>query len=1055
MKKKITFSIFVLCVVLVVTALTLVACNKDDLGGLVKPQNIKYDGTTITWDKVAVANYYYVSINGGDNQRVNSNTFTYDAGNKEFTAKITAVNSVADLSTEKTFYPLEKVTNVQIGNDGTISWSEVNGANEYIISVNGEVMQDTVSTNFFDALNEGSNRISIKASVKNDDSYFSYWSDDINLYIHYAPNKIKYDGEKITWTGNAPQYEININGQKTEVNETSFVYDSNNLDFDVEIKALGNYASTFDSKISVMDFHYLDSVRNVNVVDGVLCWDKVAGANEYKLKINGVIQNVKITDNEYGNLTTGTSLDVQLLPYAGDNYFSNWTESKTVYILESPVLNWNSDLELDGLANNNLTWDLVNGAAGYSVETTFNGNVTNEDFSAMQASYANAYISVGVYEIRVKALSLGDGTYSDSKYSDTIKIERLAAPKAVASGFIVSDASNLKNGFTVNYQAVSNASSYQLYKDGVLLSGKESTGLSITDNAVAGDSVITQQEYTYMVKSIGSVKNIGSMKYVTLSCLSDSALSFNITVQAMPTGFNMSGFNANWNPVTGNNGYAVKYAATVIGTNTELIDLSTIKAGTYSVSVCTKGNGSAVLASNFTAEASIVRLAAPTGIKITYGSGEGLLNFDSVSYAKSYQTFIDASGTSIPESSFDNMYQFIKESGTTLNMIAVANYYNELGTIYYMTSEASATQQFIRLAAPTFPEGALSNSKELLWNASSNINTQEYTPTYAVYEGGVMQTGGVQNATKFNIEYLDGGMSYTFKVKAVGNDSKYLDSEMSNSITVYKLATPVLNISDGAYVWTTVANASSYVLEIDGQIVDNDIHVSGSTYSYIPLYNTIGTHTVKLYAAGDGYNNINSNNCVYYQVVKALLAPEIEFSYSSDEFVNGGKITVNITTPSENAKSYQYEIAGESATSSDLTYSKTIESTGTYYIKVKAVGGNFDSSDNYYIDSQYVGGNDAYKIVLLAPPTFSTFSINSDGVIKWGTVSGANGYDYYLACGDEDYPASYSHVAAAALNPISDYSSYQTIKIKVRAYGGNVNTVSSSWIEYIWTNPKM
>ncbi|MGN1096236.1 MAG: hypothetical protein ACI4QU_00120, partial [Christensenellales bacterium] len=116
MKKKITFSIFILCVILIVATITLVACNKDDLGGLVKPQNIKYDGTTITWDKVAVANYYYVSINGGDNQRVNSNTFTYDAGNKEFTAKITAVNSVADLSTEKTFYPLEKVTNIQIGN---------------------------------------------------------------------------------------------------------------------------------------------------------------------------------------------------------------------------------------------------------------------------------------------------------------------------------------------------------------------------------------------------------------------------------------------------------------------------------------------------------------------------------------------------------------------------------------------------------------------------------------------------------------------------------------------------------------------------------------------------------------------------------------------------------------------------------------------------------------------------------------------------------------------------------------------------------------------------
>ena len=222
--------------------------------------------------------------------------------------------------------------------------------------------------------------MAIKAKVKGDDSYFSSWSDDINLYIYSAPQRVKYDGEKITWTGNAQKYEVNVNGQKTEVNEASFVYNSNNLDFDVEIKALGNYANTYDSKITSMDFHYLDSVRNVNIVDGVLTWDKVNGATEYKLKIDGVIQNIKIEDNRYGKLLTGKSLDVQLLPYAGENYFSNWTETKTIYILETPVLNWNADLELDGLANNNLTWNLVNGAAGYTVETNFDGNINEKGY---------------------------------------------------------------------------------------------------------------------------------------------------------------------------------------------------------------------------------------------------------------------------------------------------------------------------------------------------------------------------------------------------------------------------------------------------------------------------------------------------------------------------------------------------------------------------------------------------------------------------------------------------------------------------------------------------
>ena len=48
-------------------------------------------------------------------------------------------------------------------------------------------------------------------------------------------------------------------------------------------------------------------------------------------------------------------------------------------------------------------------------------------------------------------------------------------------------------------------------------------------------------------------------------------------------------------------------------------------------------------------------------------------------------------------------------------------------------------------------------------------------------------------------------------------------------------------------------------------------YVSGSMYSYVPHYTTIGNHTAKLYAVGDGYNNINSNNFTYTQVVKACL----------------------------------------------------------------------------------------------------------------------------------------------------------------------------------------
>ncbi len=424
----------------------------------------------------------------------------------------------------------------------------------------------------------------------------------------------------------------------------------------------------------------------------------------------------------------------------------------------------------------------------------------------------------------------------------------------------------------------------------------------------------------------------------------------------------------------------------------------------------------------------------------------------SVANAKSYEVYYEGSSQAIPENAYDNMYQFIKESGTQVHMVAVANYYNDLRTVYYMSSEPSNTETFIRLATPTFPDAVFANSVEMVWNAPNNINTAEYTPTYQVWEGGVMQTGGVQNGTKFNIQYLDGGEYYTFQVKAVGNDTRYLDSEFSSAITVYKINTPQMRIEDQKYVWNGVTNASSYILEIDGVRANNDIHVSGNSYSYTPHYTQIGEHSVKLYAVGDGYNNINSEVYKYTQVVDYCLAPEIDFAYSNETFVNGGSINVYITKGSDNNNGYLYEIAGASIDSNDLMVSKEIESAGTYMVRVKALGGKIDSNEVYYVDSQYAGGNSGYTITLLAPPTNNTFSLNSDGAVRWATITGSAGYDYQISYDGGEF-TSVEHSGTASLEPIANYKNYGTIRIRVRACGNGDTIITSDWVEYLWTNP--
>ena len=1028
------------------------ACG-EDLQSLYKPTNITYDGARLTWDKVTLAEYYTVSINGGEEKRVNTALYNFDAKKAEFDATVNAVISGKSYGETMHFTPLDDIANITISDNGEMAWDEVVGATGYRISVNGSVLPvDSAEAHF--AAESGSNRIKIRAVVIGDNSYYSSWSEEKQFFVNSAPSDIKYDGETLSWTGNAAKYEVNINGQKEIATASNMLYNSNNLDFSVEIKAIGDHTTTFDSSVVSETYHYLQPATGLTVENGILNWNAVDGAQGYQLKINGVVQRNAVSEAYFENLTAGTSLAVEVKPFNNDgNYFSSWSETKNIYILETPRTSWNNDLELDGDANNNFIWNVVNGAAGYSVEVEKDGNVIKSDFPASQAAFAYAYASVGVYKVRVKAVAEVGSDYYDSKYSQDITVERLAAPRAAGS-FITSNPSDLSKGFTVNYTPVSGATGYQLYKDGVLLEGKLTTALALSDNDVADDSISSQQNYNYYVKSTGGVRNVSGKTYVFLPCLTSDALSFDITVQPMPLDLTMAGFNAQWSAVSGNNGYAIKYAGSVANATATVYDLSTLKAGTYDVSVCTRGNGGTTLASNYTAAVSVNRLNAPTNIKISYGTGEGVLNFNNVENAKSYQVFLDQSQQALPENAFDNMYQYIQESGTVLHMVSVANYYNDLKTVYYMTSESSPTQQFIKLAAPTFPDGVFANSTEIVWNASANINTNEYTPTYEIYESDVMQTGGVQNGTRYNIKYLEGGKSYTFRVKAVGNDSKYLDSGLSVAVSVYKLATPEMYIENDMYKWNGVVNASAYVLEIDGVRVNNEFHVSGSTYSFTPNYTTIGNHSVRLYAVGDGYNNINSDTFNYTQTVKACLAPEINYSYSADRFVNGGTIDVNITTPSANCSGYSYDIAGAVSATSELSQSRAVESAGqTYIVRVKALGGKFDAQEVYYIDSQYAGGNSGYSVTLLAPPTVSSFSINSDGAVKWATITGAIGYDYKISYDGGEYGETL-HTSIASLDPISNYSQYKTIKVCVAACGNGSNVVSSAWVEYVWTNPK-
>lgn len=1060
---KRTLLILIAMLTLVVLTVTVTSCASPLT--LDNPTNICYDGATITWNAVDKAESYSVSINGGQAYPVTAPKFPYNAKGKEFSVTITANSSVDKVVSSgeatKMFFPLGQVTDLTIGADGTLSWSAVDNADAYQIKIGTEVV-DEVAALTYGGLSAGTHSISVRPVVSGDSSYFSSWSEPKSLTVLGTVGKddITYTGGKIRWqyVAGAKGYEVRVNGVVVSESCPSpeLEYNAENLNFEVSVKPLGNGTSIFDGTASeAKRFIFLETVTGVRIEDGVLVWNAVGGADSYELEVNGVKHVV--SECSFAKMTAGVDTTVRIMPTSSDNtYFSDWSAPKTVRILAAPELQWNESLELDGEANSNTYWDLVRGATGYAVRLTYpDGTQKVETFGETQKQFQEAFLLVGTYTVEVKALAPAtDSTLCDSQYSQPITVTRLDAPERAASSFITSDPTDVAKGFTVTFKSVQGAKEYRLYQDGNLLKRGTSTQFQVAELVQAG--TMAQQSYTYKIQSVGATDYVNGRTYVTLSSLTDDSLSFDITVLPMPSNPKISGYTYTYGEIVGNYGYVIDVGGQAFTSETTQHSLESLQIGNYEVRVCAKGNGSNVLPSNYTAATTVVRLSAPTNVRIlTSDASEGVLTFDSIDFSQSYEIIFDNAAQGIPVSDMMNINRYITEQGTTVCMQSIANYYNTLGTVYYMTSPRGETVNFVKLATPTFGEITFSDT-QLIWNAPENINSKVYTPTYQIYDEADMMYSGNKNGTTMDISDLKGGRSYTFYVKAIGNGTSYINSEKSTPVTIYKLATPkVVRGQDekgGNYMFSAVPDAENYIIMIDGVKVAEFTHIDGKTYTYTPNFTEPDKiYRVEVRAIGDGgYETISSDVCLIEQETKQLTTPDFSISYSHDRYDVEGKITATITTPSQNANGYSYSFDGVTNTSKELTYSHQPNSVGKYAVSVYALGGNFDEDGIYYTDSQRRGGNSSYTITLLDITNASEIDFSKSGRVQWAaSVHGATaGYELQISINGGAYETYHAQTPDYTLESMLGVTS---IQFRICAKGDGGKLVASEYVESkIW-----
>lgn len=1038
---------------------------------LTAPTGIKYDGATITWNAVTGAQKYSVRINEGEAMSTAATAFAYrNSANTAFTVTVTAKADGSEDSPAGAhqFIPLEKISTVNVSQSGELSWEAVEFATGYLVSVDNK--ESEIYTTTFSDFETGSHTFKVKpvTNLESDTaSYYAAWSDSktLNILGDVDKSKITYSLERslLTWAAvpGAAGYHVTISGVTlpvdTTVNTTSLSYTAELGNFAVTVQTLGNGSTTFDGRGTVdKTFVYLETARNLRIVNGALLWDEVSGAEGYKVKV-GTVENQQVfTECKFeGNFQANRPYTVSVMPVSGDTvYYTTWSTDFSFSILPAPVLRW-VDNAADGEVMNNVVWDGISNAANYEVLLKMGDSTETFTYGESIRSFGNAYTEVGSYEVTIKALAPENSSnVYDSAYSDPLKVIRLDAPEFTSTGHITSQQNNMQNGFTVTFLPVSGASGYRIWKDGVEYATTKTT--QYHESNVVNLSVLEEQNFTYKIQSIGRAQSqANKITTVVLDSLSSTARSFNIKVLPVPTGQDLSGYQYTYNAVSGAFGYMVNVDNRPAVNDDLSYDLSALTAGNHTVSVCSRGNGAEILSSNYTPAINIRRLATPVDVEIGVAeASDGVLSYSPVEGAVSYTVVFDGGERTVPVNELGNMKQYITEQGTTLYMQAVANIFNAEHTLYTMTSLPGVTYNFIKLSKPTFGEVAFSGA-QLVWNAPGNILTSQFTPTYEVYNNQDEVLNGEKNGTSMSTNHLEGGKTYTFTVKAIGDGKAYINSEKSDPVSAFKLRSPDVKTGDGCYEWNSVVSAVSYAVYIDGVLSSTEYHEAGGKYTFVPGFDRIKTYNVQVYAIGDiGRSIIDSAPCEIRQQTKLLATPDFTFNYTKDCYAEDGEVVITITQPSPYARGYNYSVGGSEKVEMAETYSFNTHNVGSFALRVYACGGNFDDEGIYYLNSQSCGGNARYTINILTSPNLENTKISADGKIDWTDIPNARAYEVTCVIDGVTYETKTVGNASFVIGDQLgvDYSTVHSVTVTIQAIGdGTKNYVKSKPTEKTWT----
>ena len=709
-----------------------------------------------------------------------------------------------------------------------------------------------------------------------------------------------------------------------------------------------------------------------------------------------------------------------------------------------PTSNWTSNITFQNIGtlatpsnlsflDDDLTWGAVPHATGYILTISDGESMSTRNVTTNSFTFTRYDWPVGTYTIMIVATSTSpywDDSAPSTPITYNISMSTLSAP------FVTDNGSG-----NLSWWEVTGANEYFIYFGGTrIVSLGNVTSVNVDDHIVGYGSFAIQ------------IRAVGRSDFYYDSILSNTITVLRSTTLAEPnvTAFTISQtsdgqlVSVSWYPVANAIGYRVYVGSTLVGTvdgatTFSQIMTNSLAPGSHTTSVIAFADGVIFFQSSAgTRNGTYVHtLFPPSGLSVA----GNILSWTAVQFSLAYRVEvigtayrIDVTGTSVNLATEFSSIDFFMPGTTHQIRVTVLGD----GTNTLNSSEVTYTieNERVQLNAPFITRNG--NMLEWEWDETSATH-------FAIYVGTV-RWGELISVNQFALEMYDiadefGFGSHEFRVRAIGNETHFIPSELSNvqAINVERvtLQTPGgFDIVNGRVEWNPVPNATGFTVEVLGYgTINLNSSTTGIYISDLIVQLDLGfdIFTIRVRAVGNWfYNNSNWATTTFERIFEdAQLDVPTALSISNERILSwtgvvgseGYRIYVN------NA----LQIDNHITTSVDIDAFWTQFGPGIHSIVIVAIGDGvltFDSEQSQSINFTVTQ--------TLLPPTGVSISGNT---LSWNGVT--NAVEYRLMIDTQEIARQTgTEFDLGTLHPTT--WGYGNVNIRIYAIGDGIVFLSSA-----------